>query len=95
MRCVKSCKESTGRMKKHRYSKEFKVTAVKLANAPGIETQPVAVASSIYPFMLPRWKKGVPRMEMDGSGPSRPQRGAPSGGVRGRAPSQPSGSRAA
>jgi len=26
-------------MKKHRYSSEFKVTAVKLANHPGIETQ--------------------------------------------------------
>jgi len=30
MRGVKRCQESTGRMKKHRYSNEFKVTAVKL-----------------------------------------------------------------
>ena len=33
MRGVKRCQESTGRMKKHRYSNEFKVTAVKMATA--------------------------------------------------------------
>ena len=33
MRGVKRCQASTGRMKKHRYSNEFKVTAVKMANA--------------------------------------------------------------
>ncbi len=31
-------------MKKHRYSDEFKVTAVKMANAPDIETKAVAAA---------------------------------------------------
>ncbi len=30
MRGVKRCQESTGRMKKHRYSSEFRVTAVKM-----------------------------------------------------------------
>ena len=44
-------------MKKHRYSSEFKVTAVRLANHPGIETQEVAAALNIHPFMLSRWKK--------------------------------------
>ena len=34
MRGVKRCQESTGRMKKHRSSDEFKVTAVKMVNAP-------------------------------------------------------------
>jgi transposase-like protein len=38
MRGVKQIAGSTGRMKKHRYSREFKVTAVKLATHPGIET---------------------------------------------------------
>ena len=57
MRGVKRISGSTDRMKKHRYSKEFKVTAVKLANALGIETQAVAAAFSIHPFMLSRWKK--------------------------------------
>jgi transposase len=46
-------------MKKHRYSNEFKVTAVKLANAPDIETKAVAEALHIHPFMLSRWKKEV------------------------------------
>lgn len=57
MRGVKRCQESTGRMKKHRYSNEFKVTAVKMANAPEIETKAVAEALHIHPFMLSRWKK--------------------------------------
>ena len=57
MRGVKRCQESTGRMKKHRYSDEFKVTAVKMANAPDIETKAVAEALHIHPFMLSRWKK--------------------------------------
>ncbi len=33
MKGVKQVKESTGRMKKHRYSTEFKVTAVKMASS--------------------------------------------------------------
>ena len=33
MRGVKRCQESTGWRKKHRYSNEFKVTAVKMATA--------------------------------------------------------------
>jgi transposase len=57
MRGVKQVKESTGRMKKHRYSNEFKVTAVKMASAPDIEVQAVAEALGIHPFMLSRWKK--------------------------------------
>jgi transposase len=57
MRGVKQVKESTGRGKKHRYSTEFKVTAVKMASAPDIEVQAVAEALGIHPFMLSRWKK--------------------------------------
>jgi hypothetical protein len=40
MRGVKHCQTSTGRMKKHRYSTEFKVTAVKLANVSPEELIP-------------------------------------------------------
>lgn len=47
----------TGRMKKTRYSNEFKVTAVKLANHPDVQTQDVAASLNIHPFMLSRWKK--------------------------------------
>ena len=57
MRGVKRCQGSTGRMKKHRYSNEFKVTAVRMANARDIETKVVAEALNIHPFMLSRWKK--------------------------------------
>ena len=41
MRGVKRWKASTGRMNKHRYSNEFKVTAVKIANAPEMVTKAV------------------------------------------------------
>jgi transposase len=57
MKGVKQCQESTGRMRKHRYSTEFKVTAVKMASSPDIEVQAVAQALGIHPFMLSRWKK--------------------------------------
>lgn len=41
----------------HRYTQSFKVAAVLLANHPGIQTQDVALALDIHPFMLSRWKK--------------------------------------
>lgn len=67
MRGVMRCQESTGRMKKHRYSGEFKVTAVKLANAPDIETKAVAEALNIHPFMLSRWEKEYRERKVKGS----------------------------
>lgn len=45
MRGVKQVKASTGRGKKHRYSAEFKVTAVKMASTQDIEVQAVATAT--------------------------------------------------
>ena len=57
MKGVKQCQVSTGRMRKHRYSNEFKVTAVKMASVPDIEVQAVAEALDIHTFMLSRWKK--------------------------------------
>ena len=68
MRGVKRCRGSTGRLKKHRYSSEFKVTAVKLASHPGIETQEVAAALAIHPFMLSRWKKEYREGKLTGKG---------------------------
>ena len=67
MRGVKRCQESTGRIKKHRYSDEFKVTAVKMANAPDVETKAVAEALHIHPFMLSRWKKEYRERKLKGS----------------------------
>ena len=39
------------------YTKSFKMAAVKLAEHPGFQTQDVALALEIHPFMLSRWKK--------------------------------------
>jgi transposase len=46
-----------GPKKVHRYSTEFKLTAVKLTKMPGVEVQTVAEALDIHPFMLSRWRK--------------------------------------
>src|SRR5262245_52555960 len=46
-----------GPKKVHRYAIEFKIQAVKLANHPEIQTQDVAHALDIHPFMLSKWKK--------------------------------------
>jgi transposase len=43
--------------KVHRYSLEFKIQAVRLASHPEIQTQDVAHALDIHPFMLSKWKK--------------------------------------
>ena len=48
-----------GPKKVHRYSVEFKLTAVKLSRMPGVEVQTVANALDIHPFMLSRWRKEV------------------------------------
>jgi transposase len=48
-----------GPKKVHRYSVEFKVTAVKLSRMPGVEVQTVAEALDIHPIMLSRWRTEV------------------------------------
>jgi transposase len=40
-----------------RYSAEFKLTAVRLRQQPGIQVQTVATALAIHPFMLSKWRK--------------------------------------
>ena len=50
MKGVKQCQTSAGRMRKHRYSTEFKVTAVKMASSPDIEVQAVAQALVLRPL---------------------------------------------
>jgi transposase len=45
-----------GPKKVHRYSVEFKLTAVKLTHMPGVEVQTVAAALDIHPIMLSRWR---------------------------------------
>jgi transposase-like protein len=46
-----------GLRKVHRYSVEFKLTAVKLSGMPGVQVQTVAAALDTHPFMLSRWRK--------------------------------------
>lgn len=41
------------------YSREFKLTAVRLSQQPGLEVQAVAAALDIHPFMLSKWRKDV------------------------------------
>ncbi len=57
-----------GPKKVHRYSVEFKLTAVKLSAMPGVQVQRVANALDIHPFMLSRWRKEA----RDGCGEGEP-----------------------
>ncbi|MEQ9450224.1 MAG: transposase [Pseudomonadales bacterium] len=43
----------------HRYTDEFKATAVRLSELPNVEVQDVAASLAIHPFMLSRWRKEV------------------------------------
>jgi transposase len=68
-----------GLKKVHRYSVEFKVTAVKLSHMAGVEVQTVANALDIHPFMLSRGRKEVRDGVLKGRArrvdvPSRPAR---------------------
>ena len=40
-----------------RYSQQFKATAVRLSQLPGVRVQEVAASLYIHPFMLSRWRK--------------------------------------
>lgn len=42
-----------------RYSAEFKLTAVRLSQQPGLQVKTVATALAIHPFMLSKWRKDV------------------------------------
>jgi transposase len=41
----------------YRFSSEFKATAVRLSQMPGVAVQDVARSLYIHPFMLSRWRK--------------------------------------
>ena len=41
----------------YRYSEQFKATAVRLSQLPGVAVQDVAASLYIHPFMLSRWRK--------------------------------------
>ena len=41
----------------YRYTEDFKATAVRLSQLPGVAVQDVAASLYIHPFMLSRWRK--------------------------------------
>src|SRR5687768_5177786 len=61
-----------------KYSDEFKLTAVRLSQQPGIQVRTVAAALAVHPFMLSKWRKDV----RDGRLTGRPSKATPAGPVR-------------
>lgn len=59
-----------GPKKVHRYSLEFKRSAVKLSQLSGVQVQAVAAALDIHPFMLSRWRKEARDGMLRGGGPA-------------------------
>ena len=68
----------SGPRKLHKYSDEFKLTAVRLSQQPGIQVQTVAAALEIHPFMLSKWRKDV----KDGRLRGHPRKAPPAGPAR-------------
>jgi transposase len=62
----------SGPRKIYRYSDEFKLTAVRLSQQPGIQVQTVAAALEIHPFMLSKWRKDVKEGRLRGRSPKAP-----------------------
>jgi transposase len=62
----------------YKYSKEFKLAAVRLSHVPGMQVKAVATALGIHPFMLSKWRKDV----RDGTVRGRLPRAAPAGPAR-------------
>jgi transposase len=68
----------SGPRKLYRYSDEFKLTAVRLSQQPGIQVQTVAAALEIHPFMLSKWRKEAKAGRLRG----RPPKARPPGPTR-------------
>ncbi len=58
-----------------KYSDEFKLTAVRLSQQPGIQVKTVAGALEIHPFMLSKWRKDVRYGLIRGKAPKAPPPG--------------------
>jgi transposase len=52
-----------------RYSLEFKRSAVKLTQVPGVEVQVVAEALDVHPVMLSRWRQEAREGRLRGTAP--------------------------
>ena len=53
-----------------KYSEEFKLTAVRLSQQPGVQVKTVATALAIHPFMLSRWRKEAREGRLRGRAPT-------------------------
>jgi transposase len=62
----------------YKYTKEFKLAAVRLSHTPGMQVKAVAAALGIHPFMLSKWRKDV----RDGTLRGRLPKAAPPGPAR-------------
>ena len=58
-----------------KYSDQFKLTAVRLSQQPGIQVKTVATALEIHPFMLSKWRKDVRDGLLRGKAPKAPPAG--------------------
>lgn len=52
-----------------KYSTEFKLTAVKLSQQPGLQVKTVAAALEIHPLMLSKWRRDARDGRLGGSAP--------------------------
>ena len=66
----------SGPRKVHRYSDEFKLTAVRLSQQPGLQVRAVAAALEIHPFMLSKWRKDVREGRLRGKARKAPPAGS-------------------
>ena len=58
-----------------KYSDEFKLTAVRLSQQPGLQVKSVATALEIHPFMLSKWRKDARDGRLRGRVPKAPPPG--------------------
>lgn len=65
----------SGPRKIRKYSDEFKLTAVRLSQQPGMQVKTVAAALELHPFMLSKWRKDVRDGRLRGRVPKAPAAG--------------------
>ena len=58
-----------------KYSDEFKLTAVRLSQQPGLQVKTVAAALEIHSFLLSKWRKDVREGLVRGRAPKAPPPG--------------------
>ena len=58
-----------------KYNDEFKLTAVRLSQQPGLQVKSVAAALEIHPFMLSKWRKDARDGRLRGRAPKAPRAG--------------------